>query len=224
MNRRWFLAYSFLLVAIHEAHELAHAITAKALCGQWPTRDFNAWSLAAPCSTWWPTAAGPLFSYVVMFAGVALGKWSRWAGVALLFAANPFARLFSVTMGSGDEMVVAQRLAGLSERTPLLRAIVFLFVLAICGSAIFVGWRQMKGLTHRAMWFAAVLLWPMVLTGVALFAIGNKALRAGVLTTPLVGGAPLLVVLVSGAATLLSLFTIRWLGGSEHEDRAFAFR
>src|SRR5687768_3668815 len=40
---QWFTAFSFLLLAVHELHELAHAVTGRLLCGAWPVRDFNAW-------------------------------------------------------------------------------------------------------------------------------------------------------------------------------------
>ena len=211
---RWFIAFSFLLVAVHEAHELAHAVTGRILCGEWPARDFNAWRFVGECSSWWPTAAGPLFSYALMFIGSALALRSaahRWAGIAILFAANPFARIFTVAMGGGDEMVVAQHLAQMPERTAGLRAVVLTLVLAICGTAIIAGWRAMHGVARRGVLFPLVLLWPMVLTGVALFVIGNGLLKKGVLTAPTITGAPLLVILVSGAAVVLAGITSQWL-------------
>lgn len=211
---RWFAAFSLLLLAIHEAHELAHAVAGRILCGAWPIRDFNAWHLATECPSWWPTAAGPLFSYLLMFIGAALALRNashRWLGIAILFAANPFARIFTAAMGGGDEMVVMQRIANVEQRTPLLRAAVLLFVLIICGTAIVAGWRAMRGTPRRALLFPLVLLWPMILTGVALFAIGNGLLKAGVLATPIIAGAPLLVMLVSAIAAALAVITHRWL-------------
>jgi hypothetical protein len=216
MNRlssRWILAYSFLLLAVHEAHELAHVITGRVFCGEWATRDFNAWQLS-DCATWLPTAAGPIFSYLVMLLGALIGlrsKDKRWLGVAIVFAANPFARIFTAVMGGGDEMLIAKRIAGVSTRTPALHAIVLVMVTVICGAAIVAGWRAMKGLERRALWFVFVLLWPMVLTGTLLFWIGNRLLRSGVLATPLVAGAPLLVMLVTIVAVACTALTIRWL-------------
>lgn len=211
---RWFAAFSFLLLAVHEMHELVHAVTGRILCGEWPTRDFNAWRFVGDCSSWWPTAAGPLFSYALMLLGSALALRSatyKWTGIAILFAANPFARIFTAVMGGGDEMVVAQRIANLQERTASLRAVVVIVVLAICGTAIIIGWRAMQGVARRGWLFSLVLLWPMILTGVGLFVIGNGLLKAGVLATPTVAGAPLLVVLVSGVAVLLAGVTFGWL-------------
>ena len=215
MNSRWFAAYSFLLLAVHEAHELAHAITARLVCGVWPVRDFNAWHIPGDCASFLPTAAGPLFSYLLMAIGGAMTlRGNRWAGVALLFAANPFARIFTAVMGGGDEMVVGQRIAELPNRTGTLRAAVIAFVGIICGAAIAAGWRGMAGMKRRGIWFTAVLLWPMVLTGVGLFVVGNGLLRAGVLALPTVGGAPLLVMLVSAASAALAVITVGWLRGT----------
>lgn len=215
LSLQWFVAFSFLLLTVHEAHELAHAITAKLVCNEWPVRDFNAWRLSSQCSSWLPTAAGPVFSYLLMAVGSvtalrAKGEY-RWLGIAVLFSANPFARIFTVAMGGGDEMIVGQRIADLGSRTPALRVIVFLIVTAVCGSAILVGWRSLSALKHRGLWFTVLLLWPMILTGLGLFLLGNGLLRAGILALPILWGAPLLVVLASVVFFLITLATSRWL-------------
>lgn len=213
MRFRWFAAFSFLLLAIHEAHEVAHAVVGRVVCGEWPVRDFNSWHFTGECASWLPTAAGPAFSYLLILIGAVLalraGSPWRWSGVALIFAANPFARLFTAVMGGGDEMVVGQRIADLPTRTPALRIAVAAFVLLLAGAGIAAGWRGMAGLRRRGLWFAIILLWPMVLTGIALFVVGNGLLRAGVLASPAIGGAPLLVVLVSAAAVVLAAVTWR---------------
>lgn len=202
MSRRWTVAFSFLILTIHEAHELVHALVARAICGAWPVRDFNAWHLVGGCTSRWPTAAGPLFSYAVMLLGALIAARSssvwRSIGIATIFAANPFARIFTAVMGGGDEMVVGRN-----------RIAVVLFVVAICGAALVAAWRFMKGVPHRVAWFVFGTLWPMVLTGVALFVIGNRALRAGVLAEPTIAGAPLLVMLVSGLAAVMAIVTVR---------------
>ena len=64
---------------------------------------------------------------------------------------------------------------------------------------------------RQTLVFIALLLWPMVLTGTLLFIVGNGLLRADVLTTPKVAGAPLLVVLVTGVVFVLSALTAKWL-------------
>ncbi|HKR66386.1 MAG TPA: hypothetical protein VJZ00_21845 [Thermoanaerobaculia bacterium] len=213
---RWFLAFSFLLLAVHEAHELAHAVVGRMVCGEWPLRDFNAWHFVHDCSSVLPTAAGPLFSYAIMVIGALLARTSPAAGAAVLFAANPFARIFTAAMGGGDEMLVAQRLLGLTQRTWPLRIGVLVVLLAICGSAIFVGWRAMR----RPLWFITAMLWPMILTGVLLFVVGNGLLRRGVLAQPVITGAPLLVIVVSAAAAVMTVLTFRWMFSDESQSRA----
>jgi formate hydrogenlyase subunit 3/multisubunit Na+/H+ antiporter MnhD subunit len=133
------------------------------------------WRFATECSSWLPTAAGPFFSYALLLLGALIARRRTTlqpAGIALIFAANPFARIFTAAMGGGDEMVVAQRLAGLSERTMTLRLLTLLFVLTICGSSLVVAWQSMRSIARRALWFTVALLWPMMLTGVGLFVVG----------------------------------------------------
>lgn len=217
MCARWFAAFSFLLFSVHEAHELAHAIAGRLICDQWPVRDFNSWHFTGACASWLPTAAGPLFSYALMFAGgMMVLRGSRWAGVAVILAPNPFARLFTAAMSGGDEMVMAQRIADLPTRTPMLRIAVLAIVGVLCVTAIATAWRGTAGLQRRALWFVAALLWPMVLTGVGLFVIGNGLLRADVLTSPAIGGAPLLVAMVSGISIVLAALTRRALSLAPH--------
>lgn len=210
LGLRWFFAFSCLVLAVHEGHELVHAVTGRMLCGEWPVRDFNSWRFVGECSSWWPTAAGPLFSYALMLIGGVLAR-RHTAGIALLFAANPFARLFTAAMGGGDEMVVAQRLAGAAERSLALRLVTLFVVGTLCGSALFVAWQAMKRVARRGAWFPLALLWPMVLTGVGLFVIGNRLLRSGLLASPVITGAPLLVLLVSAVAVVLTGLTRRAL-------------
>lgn len=209
---RWFVAFSLLLLTIHEAHELAHASVGRIVCGEWPSRDFNAWRFTTDCASSLPTAAGPLFSYALMGVGafLAFGRF-RWGGIALVLAANPFARIFTAAMGGGDEVVVARQLAELPQRTFELRLAVLAFVLAICGSALFAVWRAMRDVRRRAAWFPFLAVWPMILTGVALFVVGNRLLRAEVLAAPVIAGAPLLVVLVSGLSAALTIVAGGWL-------------
>ncbi len=215
MTFRWWVAFSLLILAIHEAHELVHVVTGRLLCGTWASRDFNAWWFTRDCDSVLPTLAGPLFSYLLMLAGAAIAaKWEsprRWIGVALLFAANPFARLFTAVMGGGDEMVVGRRIAGVAENTMAVRVAVLLVVASICVSVMVAGWRALGGLNRRALWFTGLLLWPMVLTGTLLFVVGNRLLRAGVLAEPAITGAPMLVVVVTVIVFVMTGLTAKWL-------------
>ena len=69
----------------------------------------------------------------------------------------------------------------------------------------------MRGLPRRTLWFVGMMVWPMVVTGVLLFAIGNRLLRAGVLAEPAIAGAPPLVLVVTAVVVVLSGLSFRWL-------------
>lgn len=210
LSTRWGIAFSLLILAIHEGHELAHTVTGRLLCDEWAVRDFNSW-LLSHCPSWLPAAAGPLFSYVLIWLGVALTRHNRWAGLALLFAANPFARIFTAAMGGGDEMGIARTLAGAPARTPALHAATLAVVTLICGAAIIMGWRAMSGIEKRVPTFVLLLLWPMILTGTLLFVAFNGLLRRGFLKEPVIAGAPLFVHIVTALSVILLACTWRWL-------------
>jgi hypothetical protein len=205
LNWRALVAFASLALFLHELHELAHTTTGRLICGAWGARDFNVWHLAAGCTSWVPTLIGPLFSYAVMYAGVALTRSERFRilGVALAMAPNPFARIFTAVMGGGDEMVLA-RVAANSGKTPLLRIVVLVAVTTLALPPIIAAWRSLAGVSRRGWSFAAFLLAPMVLTGVLLFVIGNRMLAAGILATPGIGGDPLLVSLATAVTGLVA--------------------
>lgn len=222
MNRitlRWLAAFSLLILAAHEAHELAHTITGRLMCGEWATRDFNEWSLSANCTTWVPTAAGPLFGYVVMAIGILLTRrssWSaRWTGLALIFATNPLARIITVGMRGGDELVVARSLSGGVSVTPAVYWMTAAIVTLICGAGIAAGWAGTRGMRWRAGTFTAVLLLPMVLTGTLLFVVFNGLLRDGFLAQPIVAGSPVFITIVTAVVGVLLIATAGWLRNAE---------
>jgi hypothetical protein len=218
MGARWLAAFCVLILAVHEAHELAHTVTGRLLCGEWATRDFNEWSLSASCTTWVPTAAGPLFSYVVIAIGIILTRradWNaRWLGLALIFAANPLARIITVGMRGGDELVVARALSGGQTITPTAYWTTLAIVTLICGTGIVAGWAATRGIRWRAATFASILLLPMVLTATLLFVLFNGLLRDGFLAQPIVAGSPLFITIVTAIVAVLSIATAGWLRNS----------
>jgi hypothetical protein len=222
LSWRFLLAFSSLALLLHELHELAHTVTGRLLCGGWGTRDFNVWRLAEGCTTYVPTAIGPLLSYAIMYLGVALTRSPRFRllGVALALAPNPFARLFTALMGGGDEMVLARVLAG-TGKTPVLRLAVIVVVGALALPPILAAWRGLEPY-RRSIAFPLLLLAPMILTGVLYFVLGNRLLAAGVLATPLIGGDPLLIFLTTVATAIATGVTVRWLmpSGAATGERA----
>ena len=210
---RWLVALLPLIVLAHEGHELAHTLGGRLICGRWATRDFSVWAIDG-CSSWWPTLLGPLFSYLLMAVGAALalrGRHpARWVGLALVFAANPLARVVTAATGRGDELLVARALAGVDGvAPPALYLFNLLVVLGLAGVVIRGAWHGMRGVRRRGPWFAVLLFVAMAVTGPGT-GFFNHLLRAGLLDQPVLG-APLLVHVVTGTAVIAALVTARWL-------------
>lgn len=209
---RYLLAFTALLLLAHELHELAHTTAGRMLCGAWGPRDFNSWSLAEGCATLLPTFVGPLFTYLLIWSGalLVLPKDPGW-GVALILAPDPFARLFTAALGGGDEGVLVRAWAGWG-RGPLATAVTLALVAVLTLYPLWLAWRAIPRPSPGAR-FVLLLLWPMAVTGVLLFLLGNRLLALGVGTAPLRAGAPPLVWLVTAIAA----------GGTWALRRSFAF-
>jgi hypothetical protein len=208
---RWWLALVPLVVLAHEAHELAHTITGRLVCGAWAQRDFGSWSIAG-CSSLWPTAAGPMLSYLLMSIGVVAamraGRHRAWA-LALIAAANPLARIITVASGHGDEWLVVHELADAAPGATGWYLFAVAIALLPAGAAMLVAWRATAGLRARAATYVVLMVSAMAVTGPGVM-LGNRLLRAGVWDQP-IAGAPWLVHAVTGAALLAALFTVRSL-------------
>jgi hypothetical protein len=108
------VAFIALRFVLHEAHELVHTVVGRIICGCWGQRDFNVWDICEGCIEQHPIAllatfAGPLFTFAMIWAGVYFLKekntnQQKSLGFALIFANNPFARIFTAAMGKGDEV------------------------------------------------------------------------------------------------------------------------
>lgn len=199
---RWLLAFVFAILVAHELHELAHTGVGRLACGAWGARDFNVWSLAEGCESRLATLAGPLFSWALMWAGVWLVRSGteegRWTGLALIFAPNPLGRLLPALVGGGDEGVLARALVGgpgMAARGVVIVAAA-LFVL----HPLLYAWHALPE-RRRLGWFLTLFASGILVTGPLLFALGNGLLARGVLASPGLLGAPILVEIV----TLLSL-------------------
>lgn len=200
---RWLLALAIAILVAHEVHELVHTGVGRLMCGTWGERDFNTWSLAPGCNAWFPTLAGPLASWGIMWVGVALlaspVESRRWTGLALVFAPNPLGRLLPALLGGGDEGVIARRLLG--DLLPSPRIAVVLSALVFVIPPLVLAWRAFAP-PPRAAWFVLLLASGILVTGPLLFVIGNGLLERGVLAHPGGLGAPLLIELVTVASVI----------------------
>lgn len=206
---RWWLALALLIIVVHEAHELAHTVTGRVLCGTWASRDFNSWNIAG-CERWEPTAAGPLLSYGLMWFGLLLERGQstrlRWMAVPLIFAANPLARMLTVAMGGGDEWVLAREMLGSAISPGGLRIATLAVVSLLVVPPLRAAWRDMGGWAHRPGMFVLLSVAGMLVSGVVLFQVFNRLVRAGWLAVP-IAGAPMLVHLVTATA----ISALAWL-------------
>jgi len=220
LSWRWATAFAVLVLVLHELHELAHTWSGRILCGGWGSRDFNTWSLAEGCNAWFPLAAGPGFTYGTMWAGAGLLRSRRRSrrvfGLSLLFAAGPAARIFTVALGGGDELVLASRIVGGAGVG--LWLVTGAVVLAICFPPLIAGWRALRTAPHRTLWFTGLFLGQLVLVIVVVLMVLNALLAQGLLTEPTVLGEPLFVALTTAALIVLLGFTSRWLVAEGRED------
>lgn len=208
ISRRWWLALLPLVVLAHEAHELAHTATGRLACGTWAQRDFGSWSIAG-CSSLWPTAAGPVLSYLLMSIGAvgALRVRHRAWALALIAAANPLARIITAASGHGDEWLVVHELAGSTSGATLWHLLTVAITLLLAGTAMRVAWRATAGLRARVATYVVLMVTAMAVTGPGVM-LGNRLLRAGVWDQT-VAGAPWLVHAVTGVAVLAALLTVQ---------------
>lgn len=224
---RWAAAMAVLVLALHEAHELAHTWLGRILCGRWGSRDFNTWSLADGCEAVAPTAAGPVLTYAVLWVGAGYlltrgsddGRRGTALAVALLFASNPFARLLTVALGGGDELVVAASLTGGAPDAPTW-GLTLLAVLAIVVPPLYIGWRALRATPRRSLWFAGLLLLPTALVVLVLLVGLNGLLAAGLGARPVLLGEPALVLAATLTVFVLTLSSLGWLDRGVHEPAA----
>jgi hypothetical protein len=207
---RWLVALVPLVMLVHEAHEFAHTLTGRLVCGRWAERDFNRWSIDS-CDSWLPTAAGPMFSYLLMAIGalLALRRGRAWPGLALVFAANPLARLVTALSGHGDEMLVARTWAGTQADAVWVHMAAAAVVAGFCVIVLAVAWRALACTQRRPGIFLLALVAGIAITG-PLLPLLNRLLDAGILAGP-VAGAPWLVHMVTLASALGVLLGMRWL-------------
>jgi hypothetical protein len=205
MGWRWLAALVPLVMVVHEAHESAHTAVGRIVCGRWAERDFNRWSIEG-CDSALPTLSGPLLSYGLMALGVVLARRLRWPGLALIFAANPLARMVTAAMGRGDEAVVARAWFG-AEAWPswLSGALVMLSG----GMALWAAWRGLENVRARPRVFLCGAMAGIAVTG-PLLPLLNRLLRMDLLAAP-VAGAPWLVHGVTLLCLLAAVLSVRWL-------------
>ncbi|WP_400193071.1 hypothetical protein [Hymenobacter sp. B81] len=212
LHLRHVVAFLLLNLLVSELHELAHISLGGLVCGCFGPRTFNLWQTCAACAhpTLTPlvTAAGPLLSYAGMWLGLA-GMYSsrpqrRGFGFSLLFASLPFARIFTVLIGGGDELVIVRTLLTGSAWLPAGLWLMKGLVLLLAGLPLLLAYRRIRN-PRPLLWVAGFAVGPLLFQFGYLFQLMNGLLQQGFLAEPWLLGTPLLVTLHTALVASLLL-------------------
>jgi hypothetical protein len=218
---RYLLAFYALSEALSELHEQAHITTGRLLAGCYGPRNFNVWQSCAehpPVPAWAAPLAGPLVSWLLFWGGLWLMRSQaasrRALGFSVLFAALPFARIFTAAMGGGDERMLAT-LSGL----PAPRWVAIAATLLLCGVPIALAARRIANRRAWA-WVLGFCVLPLPVVMQVKFKFMNGLLNAGVLAEPRWLGTPTLVLAYAAGMALAAFALRRWLAAIEFHPNA----
>lgn len=212
------LAFLIFAMLMGESHEIAHFLVGKVVCGCWPeSRDFNAWSLCKSCKEtnpnwYWPTMAGPVFSMSLAWVGMfLLGSQDvrkQSLGFMLIWADVPQARIMTVLMGGGDEMVVMRNLTKGTFAEEYFRIISVVLVFLMALPPIIASYRMVK---NRLGWLynTGFMVLTLLVLGIYGFFLLNGLLEKGFLSDPWIMGTPLFITLHTALMLLLLIVFFR---------------
>jgi hypothetical protein len=211
ISTRYAISFLLLLIVMMELHEILHITTGKILCGCWGPRDFNVWALCEGCKEtqplWWiATAAGPLFSFALMWLGMVwLGSDNpnmKALGFSFIFSNIPFGRMTTVMMGGGDEMVVVRNFMGEGFTRTEKIIVGSIMVMLLGAPPIVMAWREIQN-RNRWLIFLGFLTAPLLF--LLLYTLNglNAILEAGFLAEDWIMGTPLLITLHTALAAIL---------------------
>ena len=208
LSWQYLVAFAALTILCGTSHEFVHHFAGAAICGEFGYKTFNSFKLAPGCAAnpWrlWATVAGPLFTFALMWWGMALLRGAdegrRRLGFALVFANFPVNRLLYVLLGANDEQWVARQLAG---RSAVAFWLTVLLVWAVALPPLVAAARALQN-RPRALWVAGFFVLPFafVVLFAGLFLESYLLLGRRVLAAPVLG-VPYLIFLVE----ILSLAT-----------------
>ena len=161
LNVRYLLQFAALSFLCLGAHELIHHLTVRLTCGTWGTMSFWQFQRPTGCSadglSVVATLAGPLLTWLLIWGGRAMiHHGEARAGVTLILANLPLARVVTVLIRGGDEMVVARAFApGNVLWLPMLALTLLLF-----WSPVLTAYRALQH-SNRLQLLAAFLVLPL---------------------------------------------------------------
>jgi hypothetical protein len=206
LHLTWKNLFAFFLFAMlmGEAHEIAHFIVGKIICGCWPeSRDFNAWSMCQSCKDnnpnwYWPTFAGPVFSMTLAWIGMFLlnnsHQQNQSIGFALIWANVPQARIMTVLMNGGDERLVMRNLTKGTALETHFGWIAIVVVLIMAAPPIIASFRAVKN-KYGWLYNIGFMVLPLLVFGTYGFVFLNGLLEKGFLSDVWIMGTPLFITL-----------------------------
>lgn len=216
---KYLAAFFLLTLILGELHEQVHINTGWMVCGGYGARDFNAWKTAAECArpslAFLATAVGPLFSYAVIWLGAILLMKAKSAdfksvGFTLIFAALPFARIFTAAMGGGDEKVVLRHFFDATFDPSMIKTIAFFMVTAVCLPPMIIAAKYIKN-RFSVLYVAGFSILPLIVLSAYVLTFLNSVLSSGFLSAAPFLGTPLLVIFHFLTAATFLFFCRKWL-------------
>lgn len=218
LNAKNLFAFFLFALLMGEAHEIAHFVAGKIICGCWPEyRDFNAWRICQSCKQsnvhwYWPTAAGPVFSMSLAWIGMFLLRTNdskkQSFGFALIWANVPQARIMTVLMNGGDERLVLRNLTLGTGAEQYFHWIACAVVLLMALPPILASFRSVN---NKRGWLynLGFMVLPLVVLGTYGFLFLNGLLQRGFLANVWVMGTPLFITLHTALALIILLIFFR---------------
>lgn len=213
LTPRFILAFMTCTFVLHEAHELAHTSVGRLICGCWGLRDFNTWQLCDGCGEQKSyaviaTFAGPLFTYIMMWAGALLTGKNKTAvqnavGFSLIFSNKPFARIFTAAMGGGDEVSGLNVLLKNHMHAWVIGLTVVILITII---PLYKAFKLIEN-KYRAGWFLLFLIGPMLIEWVVIFGLMNSLLKQSILSNYWILGSPVLVTVWTMLTLIVFMLT-----------------
>ncbi|MCE7995757.1 MAG: hypothetical protein HEP71_27510 [Roseivirga sp.] len=195
-------------------HELVHHFAGYLVCGAWGVKSFN--SFATACEgeniSYLATYAGPVFTFIMMYVGMAMlrankSNFHSHLGFAMIFAQMPVQRMLGPIMGFNDELYATGKLFGY---TTVNTWIVIILVWAICVPPLIQAYKAIQN-KQRLLWFLLyALLLPYILFGPMFFLLEYLMLEKGVLDQAIIG-IGLLFIINEVVTILLYLKTKKYL-------------
>lgn len=216
LNSKFVVSFIALLFVMHEAHEIAHTVLGRFICGAWGERDFNVWGLAEGCGngdlvSMLPTYLGPIFTFTMIWIGTSLLKHEnsvekKSLGFALIFTNMPFARILTAFFGGGDEVYATNVLI---DNHPLAWSIGLITILVIVAFPLYKAFITID--KNRWGWFLLFFFAPVFIDLIVVLGLLNTLLQNGILSNYWILGSPMLVTFWTLFVVLVFIITRKYI-------------